>query len=176
MAFIIFKKSEISDKQVYSHQNEGYKLAGWGLIHSLWLKNSKPINTGWSITANDILMQHNNNYSAISHALVIDFHPSSTNRIGLIEVENIHLFTFGGQERAFWTPMMLELRDVFYKEDYENLTFEKRQKIISNIELQPKRERMFEFLYLNGDSESWNWGKNGMTNAAIIHDEPRKYF
>lgn len=176
MAFLIYSKSTTLDKTHYINNNEHYKLAGWGLIYSLWVKRNKPTNLGWTISSDDILKQQNKFYSSNSHALIIDFHPSSTDRIGLIEIERIHLYTFGNNEGAFWTPMMLELRNVFYEEDYEDLTPEKKHGIIFDIELQPDRQKIFEFLYLNGDEQSWNWGKNGMTNAAFIHDEPRKYF
>jgi len=33
-----------------------------------------------------------------------------------------------------------------------------------------------ELLYLNGDNQGWNWGRNGMTNAAFIHGPARTYF
>ncbi len=159
------------------HGYENYRLAGWGLIYSLWTKKGKPKNRGWSITSDDLLKEFNETYSSQTHSLVIDFHPSSTERIGLIEIENIHLFTYGNDDAVFWTPMMLELRDVYYDEDFENLTQEEKQKIISEIEPLPNRQAtFFEFLYLNGDDKSWNWGKNGMTNAAFIFNDARQYF
>ncbi|MBK9540742.1 MAG: hypothetical protein IPO49_00325 [Bacteroidetes bacterium] len=177
MAFLIYKKETKQDKQFYIHGYENYRLAGWGLIYSLWTKKGKPKNRGWSITSDDLLKEFNETYSSQTHSLVIDFHPSSTERIGLIEIENIHLFTYGNDDAVFWTPMMLELRDVYYDEDFENLTQEEKQKIISEIEPLPNRQAtFFEFLYLNGDDKSWNWGKNGMTNAAFIFNDARQYF
>ena len=94
----------------------------------------------------------------------------------LIEIVKIHLFTYGNNEKASWTPMMLELKEVFYEDDYDNLSKEEKQKIIHDFEPISDEKRIFEFLYLNGDSYSWNWGRNGMTNAAFIYNDARKYF
>ena len=173
MAFIIFKKEKIKDKLFYIHNDESYKLAGIGLIKNLWEKNKNPINKGWSISANDILKEHREEYADDTHSLVIDFHPSSTERIGLIEIEKIHLYTYGKGKTAYWTPMMLELRDTFYEEDYENLTAEKKRKEINKIKVNDERSQIIEFLYLQGN---WNWGRNGSTNAAFLHEESRNYF
>jgi len=71
--------------------------------------------------------------------------------------------------------MMLELKDVFY-DDYDNLTEEIKAKEISKFEVNEELNIFIEFLYLNGDDKSWNWGKNGMTNAVFIKSEAREYF
>jgi hypothetical protein len=176
MAFIIFRKETQNGKAIYIHNNQNYQLAGYGLIYSLWIKKGKPLNQGWSISADEILSEFIASYSDKTHSLVIDFHPSSDYRIGLIEIEHIHLYTFGWEEKATWSPMMLELRDVFYSEDYEGLTAPQRRKEMDIIEIEPNRQRIIEFLYLNGEERSWNWGRNGMTNAAFLHDESRNYF
>jgi hypothetical protein len=176
MAFILYRKENRNGKQFYIHCKEHYKLAGWGLIYSLWKSNGKPINKGWSVSADQILKAHNKDYSTKTHSLVIDFHPNSKERIGLVEIENIHLFTYGDSEKISWTPMMLELKDVFYNEDYEELTQEEKEKIISEIEPISNGDKIYEFLYLNGDDKNWNWGKNGMTNAAFIFNDAREYF
>jgi len=31
-------------------------------------------------------------------------------------------------------------------------------------------------LYLNGTDRGWNWGRNGMTNAAFLQNSARDYF
>jgi hypothetical protein len=177
--YIIYKKEKQKGKQVYIHTDEVYKLAGWnwGLIYSLWENKDKPINEGWSVSSSELLNSYNKTYSNNSHSLIIDFDPNSKKRIGLKEIENIHLFTFGKKKSAWWTPMMLELRDVFYKDDYDKeLTQEKKQKQISTIVIGPNQNQNVEFLYLHGDDKSWNWGMNGRTNAAFIYDDAREYF
>lgn len=175
MAFLIFKKEIRNDKVFYVNENRNYQLGGYGLIYKLWEKQGNPVNQGWPLTVNELLNEHNKEYSDKSHSLVIDFHPSSTNRIGLVEIEKIHVYTFGKDSIAFWSPMMIELKDVFYEEfEEEELTQERKQKMLSNIEISVDRQRILEFLYFQG--QGWNWGRNGNTNAAFIHDEARKYF
>jgi len=173
MAFLIYQKEQRDNKTLYINRQQNYKLGGYGLIYSLWKKRGMPLNQGWSVNVNDLLQEYNENYNDKNHSLLIDFHPSSKNRIGIIEIEHIHLYTFGENMTAYWTPMMLELRDVFYKENYENLSNGEKKRIISEIEVYAERQKIIEFLYLQGN---WNWGRNGSTNAAFIHDEPRKYF
>jgi hypothetical protein len=134
------------------------------------------VNQGYSLSANELLKQHNEKYSSETHSLVIDFHPNSNYRIGLIEIEKIHIYTFGEKGVTSWSPMMLELKEIFYEEEYENLTNEEKSKIINEFEIKKNGSKIVEFLYLNGSVNSWNWGRNGMTNASFIHEEPRKYF
>jgi hypothetical protein len=110
-----------------------------------------------------------------SHALLIDFVPNANNRIGFVEIINIHLYTYGEDESVFWSPMMLELRSVFYR-DYKGFTPKFKEKTIKEFKIKNEREKIIEFLYLNGDDYSWNWGKNGMTNAAFLDSSARKYF
>ena len=176
MTFIIFKKENRNNKQFYLHTDEFYKLAGCGLIYNLWIERDKPINCGWTISASDILKKQNEKYSADSQSLIIDFHPSSKNRIGLIEIENIHLYTFGQNGKSDWTPIMLELRNVYYEKYKNTFTVQEKREIIAELEVEPKRKRIVEFLYLNGNELNWNWGRNGMTNAAFLHEETIKYF
>jgi hypothetical protein len=176
MAFLIFEKEIKNGKLFCKNINEPFKLAGWGLIYNLWRVKGKPVNKGYSLTADELLKQHNDKYSCDTHSLIIDFHPSSLERIGLVEIKHIHLYTFGQDGNANWTPMMLELQDVYYNEDIENLTYEEKTRIIGCLEIQSDGQKIIEFLYLNGDDKSWNWGKNGMTNASFLHEGPRKYF
>jgi hypothetical protein len=176
MSFLVFQKIIKNDKLFYKSSTENFKLAGWNLLYRLWCQKNKPVETGWSVTANDILREHNEDYSSDTHSLVVDFHPNSKERIGLIEIEHIHLYTFGGSGYAAWSPMMWELRDVFYKEEFSALTSDEKAIEIFEIPISQNRPRIVEFLYLNGDDYSWNWGKNGMTNAAFIHEESREYF
>jgi hypothetical protein len=69
---------------------------------------------------------------------------------------------------------MLELRDVYYDEEFDPpITPAQKEKILSRVEIAADRQRIVEFLYLQGP---WNWGRNGSTNAAFIHDEARNYF
>jgi hypothetical protein len=118
MAFMIFKKERNGTGVFYSDANQSYKLAGYNLLYKLWNKRSKPIQCGWSVTADDLLKEHGEGFNNDNSALVIDFHPKSY-RIGLVEIEAIHVFTYGNESGASWSPIMLELRDVYYDEEFE---------------------------------------------------------
>jgi hypothetical protein len=175
MAFMIFKKEHSPTGICYMNAGQGFKLAGRsGLLYRLWNKMNKPVGCGWSVTADDLLKEHCKDFSTVAYALVIDFHPSAQNRIGLVEIEAVHIYTYGDSDSAFWSPMMLELRDVYYDEDFdEPLTANRKQGLLAQCALSATRQKIVEFLYLQG---GWNWGRNGSTNAAFIHDEARKYF
>lgn len=173
MSFLLYQKVFKEDKIFYLNSNSNYKLAGFGLIHSLWIKLGRPINSGWSITSEQILKEVNPEYSEVSHSLIIDYHPSSKEEIGLIEINKIHLYTYGENNKALWTPMMLLLNDVYYNDDIQE---QNKDELINSFEPLINGKKIFEFLYLNGDNYSWNWGRSGMTNAAFIHEEARRYF
>jgi hypothetical protein len=175
MAFLIFKKQSSGAGVCYSDARQHYKLGGKsGLIYRLWDKKNRPVECGWSVTANDLLQEHGSEYSHDGYALVIDFHPEAKDRIGLVEIEAIHVYTYGSSDGAYWSPMMLELRDVYYDEDFDQpITPEQKQEILERCELSSTRKKIIEFLYLQGN---WNWGRNGSTNAAFIFDDARKYF
>jgi hypothetical protein len=172
MAFLIFEKANIHGKMFYKNLNEPFKLGGNGLINKLWESKGRPLNQGYSLSASELLSQHNRKFSGETHSLVIDFDPGSQKIIGLVEIENIHLYTFGDEGIANWTPMMLELREVYY----DDITEDEKEKILIQFEVQANRQQIVEFLYLKGDENSWNWGRNGGTNASFLHDAPRKYF
>ena len=176
MAFMLFKKERSGSGVCYLNANQEYKLAGHQLLFKLWNKRNKPVNCGWSVTADDLLKEHGVSFSSDNYALVIDFHPSSRTRIGLVEIEAIHVYIYGGDNgQVWWSPMMLELRDVYYNEEFdEPLTSNQKQEILARLpDLSPTRQKIIEFLYLQGD---WKWGMNGRTNAAFIHDDARKFF
>jgi hypothetical protein len=155
---------------------ENYCLAGHNLIHSLWIEREKPVDKGWHISGDDLVKaQTKGRESASTRALLIDFHPSSRERIGVIELLDIYAYTYAGDEpgSARWTPMMLRIKDIFYSED-PNTEAEKArclERLVPN-----QYDESVEFLYLNGCDKSWNWGRNGMTNAAFIGGDARVYF
>lgn len=171
MAFMLFKKERDTTGTYYSYAHENFKLAGNGLIYRLWNKRNKPIKCGWSVTADDLLKEHGEGLSGNEYALVIDFDPESQERIGLVEIEAIHIYTNGYDGTASWSPMMLELRDVYYDED--DFDPDKKPEFLQRVPVSQDRKKIMEFLYLQG---SWNWGRNGSTNAAFIFDDARKYF
>jgi hypothetical protein len=112
-------------------------------------------------------------------AFLIDFDPDSESHIGIVEIESIHAFTVGNRrsKAVFWTPLMIELVTLRNDEDHEHLTPGLRRKLTRSFTV-ANRERSpcVEFLYLHGTELSWNWGKSGMTNAALLGPDARSYF
>jgi hypothetical protein len=112
--------------------------------------------------------------------LVIDFDPKARRRIGLVELLDIYAYTFGGTQayggEASWTPLLLRLRDLFYEEYSGEISAEEKRQKLASIPEPVDPVESVEFLYLNGTSQGWNWGKNGMTNAAFIQGAARDYF
>src|SRR5579862_4406676 len=94
MAFILFKKEHTATGMYYSDARQGYKLAGYNLLYKLWNKRSKPMECGWSVNADDLLREHGEGLNGNDYALVIDFHPDAKHRIGLVEIEAIHIYTY----------------------------------------------------------------------------------
>ena len=176
MAFMLFKKERNDTGVYYSNAHQGYKLAGYNLLFKLWNKRNKPVECGWSVTAADLLKEHGEEFSSDDYALVIDAIPSAINLIFLVEIETIHVYTYWDDSGASYSTMMLELREVYYYDEFNDpLTQNKKRDILERFEL-PTRKKIIEFLYLKGEEGGWNWGSNGKTNAAFIHDDARKYF
>ena len=174
MTFLVFEQFEAEGKQALRPTGDQFKLAGKNLLHSAWKKRGSPLNKGWHVTRDDLLDLHfGANARPDGARLVIDFHPGAKKRIGLIEPLDVYAFTFGYNGRATWTPLMLRMQDIYYE---ESLTPERRAEIMSRIPLDFAGQEAIEFLYLNGDDKSWNWGRNGMTNAAFLQGDARDYF
>lgn len=187
MSFLIFNVETINGTKYYTNSKQHFKLAGYknqNLLYNLWCKPTgcepKPINKGWSVNKDDLIRIYSPEQKDI--AFCIDYHPNSKDRIGIVEIDKIHLFTIGEDENADnisntkvdWVPMMLELKTVLYLNNLKGtLTTEEKDIHLSKIKIE-QQKRVIEFLYLKG--ETWNWGKNGMTNASFIEEKPREYF
>lgn len=179
MAFLIFDRAASSARVKLRPTTESFSLAGYNLIHTAWQKRGSPLDTGWHVTADDLIRLHfDNQHTSETKRLLIDFDPNSTRRIGLIELLDVYAFTWrdgsGGPE---WTPLMLRMRDVFYQEYDPPLDEARKTGILSELDEPAAGVPDFvEFLYLNGPRYSWNWGRNGMTNAVFLQGAARDYF
>ncbi len=179
MAFMIFDRKQINDKFVFCATSESFSLAGYNLLYTAWTQQGSPINKGWHITADELIRIHYKSaHDSTTKRLVIDFDPKTTRRIGLIELLDIYAFTWGNDSgSAEWTPLMLRFRDLFYQVYNPEIDKAKKAEILSCCEEPSKSAPDFvEFLYLNGPQFGWNWGMNGMTNAAFINGMARDYF
>jgi len=174
---------------VYKHQGgrllnrqENFSLAGYNLVYKAWIERERPTNLGWHLSADDLIrLITKGKESYQTRRLLIDFHPGSDYRIGIIELLDLYLYTWAGNSpsSAGWTPMMLRLRDVLYDDDYGRerpLTPERKANVIRELRVPTENAESVEFLYLNGDDGRWNWGRNGMTNAAFLHGGARDFF
>ena len=175
MAFLYYRR----DNNKLIKTGESFSLAGYNLIYHLWESMGKPTDQGWHVSADDLIRKHSDgNESHETGRLLIDFDPNSKWRIGLIELLNIYIFTYRGSKRdkASWSPMMLRFRDVMYGEFENEISKEEKEEKIKEIQDLNHEDDFVEFLYLNGSDKGWNWGRNGMTNAAFIHGPARDYF
>jgi hypothetical protein len=177
MAFLLYGRLTQNGTPILSPIGENFRLAGYNLIFQAWEKRGKPMNEGWHVSADELIALHTNgteNYQ--TRRLIIDFHPSSVRRIGLIELLDIYAYTYAANipGDAAWTPMMFKLGDIFYEEYDHNLTPEEKRAITQSVSEPQTRNEFVEFLYLVGSA--WGWGKNGSTNAVFLQNPVREYF
>jgi hypothetical protein len=74
---------------------------------------------------------------------------------------------------------MVKGRNIFYREDYENLSESEKTKVLADFpEYDPNDEEEFiEFLYSNVNKNgNWVWGRSGMANAAFLYGAARAFF
>ena len=179
MAFLLYKRECENGKAFLSPTGRHFSLAGRQLIYQVWQKRGSKLNEGWEVGANELIqMVTDESQSDETFRLVIDFHPTANWRIGLVELRHVYAYTFSTDNGVpAWTPLMLKLRDVFYYDD-KPFTPEEKVNLTQKIEekLEPKPTESIEFLYLNGETASWNWGISGRTNAVFLQEGARDYF
>ncbi len=177
MTFLVYQT--VSDKGVVRLRptDETYKLPH--LLQGAWKAKGSPVNRGWEVSADELIRIHSNRTETYqTRRLLSDFHPSSRERIGVIEFTHIYAFTWGSAETPSWTPFMVKGRDVFYREDYENLNDSEKTKVLADLpEFDPNGGDFMEFLYSNVNKNgNWVWGRTGMANAAFLHGPARAFF
>jgi hypothetical protein len=181
MTFLVYKA--ITDQGVVrlrpaDRAEKNYKLTQ--LLQHAWDEEKRPVNQGWDVSADKLIRIHSNgNESYQTRRLLNDFHPSSTERIGLVEFLHVYAFTWGDKHgNPTWVPFMLKGRDTFYKEDYDTLSAGDKERVLADLqEFDPNGSEFVEFLYANiNKNGNWVWGRTGMTNAAFLHGEAREFF
>jgi hypothetical protein len=178
MAFLMFERIEEGGSVFLRPTNESFSLAGYNLVYKAWVKRGSPTDKGWHVAADELIrLQSDGEQSYETRRLIIDFDPSAKQRIGLIELLDVYAYTHGNDlGEPLWTPLMIRMRDIFYKEYDREISIEEKSQIIRSIPEPLDGDDFVEFLYLNGPDKGWNWGRNGMTNAAFLHGEARTYF
>lgn len=145
MAFLIFEEVAFDDRPVLRPTGESFKLAGRNLLYKTWEKRGKLLNAGWQVRRDELIQLHFSPSPPRGGArLIIDFHPTATG-IGLIEPIEIYAYTFGKNGIAEWTPLMLELQDVFYKEYERTISAEQKAEILKTISYHFEGEESIEF-------------------------------
>lgn len=156
-----------------------FPLAGNGPIKRLWEQRGKPLEQGWSVTADDIIGALNIPEEKRKYTrLIIDFHPGSNTRIAMVELEEVYLYTYSYEENGEmlpeWTPMLNRYRSVYYKEFDRPLSDGEREDRKQKFDIVSDSKPLFSFRYLKG--KNWLYGKPGATNAAFIYGEALDYF
>lgn len=86
---------------------ESFALAGRNnLIYKLWNKRGQPTDTGWHMSADELIQEYTEGNETIqTKAFLIDFHPNVRTRIGIIELLDIYAYTYSGASKteAGWT-------------------------------------------------------------------------
>src|SRR5690349_3892826 len=108
MAFMIFDRKQLDGKSILCPTKESFRLAGYNLLYDAWIKRGSPIEIGWHVSADELIQLHyDGTHNADTKRFVIDFDPSTTRRIGLIELLDVYAFTWGeGLQGPRWTPLM----------------------------------------------------------------------
>lgn len=149
------------------------------LLQNAWSIRQKQ-NEGWEASADELIQIHSNGTETYkTRRLLSDFHPTSTWRIGIIELQHVYAFTYCNERGTpDWTPFMVKGRDVFYNDNYKDLTPGKRKTILADLpEYSRNGSEFAEFLYVRvNDNGTWVWGRTGMTNAAFLQKDAREYF
>ena len=178
MAFLEFEPFTENGQRFVRNTGQEFRLAGYNLLYNAWAKKGKPINEGWHVSANELILIHSEEQHDISSRLLaIDWNPKSRKEIGLVEILDVYGFTWGDDDNdALWTPLMLRSCKL-HLHDYRELSDSQKAEILSRLP-EPRSDTtdFVEFLYLKGKKRGWNWGRNGMTNAAFLHEEARDYF
>jgi len=167
MPFYLYSKNKEDNLYI----NEGkVSLAGYNILYNLWIEKGKPLNCGWHISQDDIInILFNEQKKDKDYKIIIDLAPVRKDEIILLEIIDIYLYTYGENGEAYWSPLMLKLKNCYYQWNFG-------ERDISKIELNYDDEEIYEFLYLGGDDRSWNWSRVGGVNGALLHKPAREYF
>lgn len=159
-----------------------FHLAGIhkGLIHELWNDRGCPMKEGWHITKSDLIEKMNQRlHTQDDLRFIVDWFPKAPDWIAFKELEDIYVYSedwetsSGGREH--WTILMLVLKDVYVSLDGKTALDAKIHFPYSDLPVS-EFDKTYEFLYLKGKQHGWVYGSSGMTNAAFIRGDARKFF
>ena len=178
MAFLVFERfHDGAGQTMLRPTGRRFHLAGHNLIYHAWNNHGQPVNQGWHVSANGLISIHSGGCQTYAtRRLIIDDKPNSGRRIGLVELLDVYAYTWGDNAgNAIWTPLMLRMRDVYYRRYDPEITRQERRAIMGQLQVpEPDNNApdVVTFLYLQGP---WNFGM-GRINGAFLHSEARAYF
>ena len=168
---------------LYKVENNNYSqidkisLSGWvGLVYkifeckNLYHRLSEEDNgIGWEITKEDLNKQIiADDWGIGDYEIVFDIEPKKK-KTNLMQLECIHVFSHNyGDDCVYWSVLMLELKSVLY----HNTEIKNKENFIPD----DSKGNTKEFLYLQGDDGSWNYGMVGRMNAALLEPDAVDYF
>jgi len=184
MAFgFLYERTVQNGARVLRRTGQEFSLAGRNLIFKAWEKGGRLTNQGWHVSAKELIQLHTKGqHDDRTRCLVIDWAPGAARYIGLVELLEVYAYTYQADApgeakgKAVWTPMMLRLRDVLYKEFDHKITEAERQEIISSVPEPAPDADFVEFLGLQGEKEGFKFGGGGPGVAVFIQKGAREYF
>jgi hypothetical protein len=119
----------------------------------------------WDLTEADVLCSCG--VDPERHAFIIDLKPSAPNLVSLYRLKHAWGYSSYG-----WTPLALELEGLYVDEvppaAITPTAFKQRFPALGE-----PGDRIYEFLYLNGDGKTgrWSFGRVGSVNAPLLWED-----
>lgn len=179
MSFLLYERVVQNGAAVLRPTGEEFSLSGYNLIYKAWEKRGRPTDQGWQVSEDELIQLHTKGqHDCRTRCLVIDWAPQAARYIGLVELLDVFPYTYEADapRKAAWTPMMLRLRNVLYKEFDHKITAAERQEIISSVPEPAPDADFVEFLGLQGEDEGFKFGGGGPGIAVFIENKAREYF
>lgn len=168
MSFMLYHINGESGRVQYKFVR-GIRLAGKsGVLATITrsLNAEKRIPLKWHASAKKIVQMLGG--SPTEQAIVFDAKPSAAGKVSLYRLLDVWGFSY-----ANWTPLALRFR-VLFADRKEANPF-----AFKNAFIDPATDHSLvgEFLYVQGGvtEGSWNWGKTGRANGALLWSDALEY-
>lgn len=159
MAFKVFEK--LSNTRVRLLDNQ-FKLAGYGFINNIWKELGSPKNA-WVAQYSLINKCLHAHYKTQNDLIIII--PTMNYEM---KVEEIWGLTYINTNNTVeWTPVLFVGKEIIFNQGCEKVSDE------SAIEA---KNELYQFMYLQGDKGSWNWGAGGPNTSPLLNNESFTWF
>ena len=179
MPFYLYEKTPINGGFSEYIQERKISLAGTNnvIYRSLTATNQLQQNQGqnagigWHLNETNLLSTATEQEPVLAneYAIVIDLKPNVANNVSLYEIKDIWGFSYSD-----YTPVALRLETLFVDLNHPNPDAFKERFTDDNC----LRDQVHEFLYLQGGYGfgTWNWGRVGMVNGALLWPDALEFF